>query len=128
MNVSELVVALQNSKGPDRKLDAEIAKLVGFTKSTDKKKSVWRKPDGTTGNPPGYTRLVDYAIELANFIAPDNVGGCSWEKDRGTAKINSGPYVHGANPAIALCVAALQILWLRQDDEPKVINRPDQRN
>ena len=126
MNVSEIVIALQNAKGPDRNLDKQIALQAGFksaeeapseadTLATDR--VVWRKPDGTPGRILAYTQSVDAAIELVGSIAPNSVGGCSWEKGRGSAKVGDGPYVHAANPAIALCAAALQLLWSRQNAE-----------
>ena len=127
MDLSELIVALQNAKAPTRKLDVEIAKLLGFKriaeppapnqKNPPGKKLNWYTPDGVPGKVPPYTRLVDSARNLVNSVAPDNVGGCSWEKGRASARINDGPYVHAANPAIALCAAALQILWVQQESK-----------
>lgn len=126
MDVAQIVLALQHAKGPDRNLDLEIAKLLGFRRTVKEiptgrgrppaKRVIWLKPDGTPERVPAYTQLVDSAIELASLIAPHNVGGCSWEEGRGSAKINNGPYVHAANPALALCAAALQLMWSLERD------------
>lgn len=113
MEIAELIVALQSAKAPDRRLDVEIATILGYRKPADK----WLKPDGSIGKVYAYTRVIDNAMEMADFAAPEHVGGCSWEKSKGAAKINDGPYAYAANPAIALCVAALQILWRKQRGE-----------
>ncbi|MGH0218247.1 hypothetical protein NKY66_30820 [Sinorhizobium meliloti] len=104
MALQDLIDDLQNATGPDRKLDAAIAKIVAIAQRSE---VVTAMPPSDPSKVPHYTRLLDHAYALAQAISPSNMGGCSWEEGKGTAKLNDGPYIQAATPALALCIAAL---------------------
>ncbi|PJR11333.1 hypothetical protein [Sinorhizobium meliloti] len=102
MAIADLIRDLELATGPDRSLDLSIAFIVRYKREDDV---------GTTGgsNVPPYTSSVDAALQLLHKMAPNSSGGVSWQADgSGTATANDGVYSHAANPAIALCLAALR--------------------
>lgn len=114
MSYLEVINKLKELKSHDRFVDLEIAKLMGYTRNVTVieggKRTVWYAPSGEKArHVPAYTESVNEAIKLAHELVPDHVGGCSWENNMtvGTARINDGPYIQAASPAIALCMAAL---------------------
>ena len=118
MNLDELILALQNAKEPDRNLDEGIATFSGYQKAPEEngenEKTAWLTPVGTPAELPFYTMLVEDALAFTTFAAPDHIGGISWGLGAGKATINGNETAEAANPAIALCIAALRILRLRQ--------------
>lgn len=112
MNIGELILSLHRSTGPDRSLDEKIAILMGYVRQVGswngKERVVWLEPDGNReARIPAYTRSTEHAYDLAERVFPGHRGGCSWEPDMGSARVNEGPFVEAANPAIALCIAVL---------------------
>jgi hypothetical protein len=116
----ELIKRLARLSGPNRGLDGEIGKLIGYTRRTKTdtdsasgkqiRMAVWDSPSGDEVRMPHFTRLLHDAYSLAQTILPDNVGGASWDETSGAARIADGPYVTAANAAIAICIAALDQL------------------
>jgi hypothetical protein len=114
LTLEDIIYRLENAKGPDRTLDAEIALAVGYQRRTEnpndaERRVVWIKPDG--GLPekiPCFTATVDDALSLVRRVAPDKSGGFSWERGVGSAKLGESQYVQSVSPAIALCIAALK--------------------
>lgn len=113
MPIDEIISELEAASGPDRKIDAAIALLVGYRRGVEKDPSVgerviWLSPSGIGARIPYYTAVIDAAYDLAQTIAPDHVGGCSWEKGMGSARILPMETCQAASPVIALCLAALK--------------------
>lgn len=118
MQVDEVIAQIKGANAPSRHLDAEVALVLGYKKVIESAgaaisngttpKAHWVNPEGQiVSKLPYYTSDIMHAYMLANQIAPDHVGGCSWEKGCGTARIEYGPYFEAATPAMALCLAAL---------------------
>ena len=117
ISLSDLSERLKSLTGPDRRVDIEIAMLSGYRREINEadRRVLWFDPKGTDPvRIPPYTASVDHAREFAEFVAPDHVGGCSWERGMGSAKLNSGPYIEASTPALALCLAAVNELIQRQ--------------
>ncbi|MEY9196653.1 hypothetical protein ABIA16_001769 [Sinorhizobium fredii] len=120
MSIDRTIELLQAATGPSRSLDVAIATAIGWRKSVKKVRdangqmkdvAVWIVPNSNDiGKMPLYSGNLQHALELAEQIAPDNVGGCSWEDGLGSARIDAGPYFQACNPQIALCMAALHHL------------------
>lgn len=133
MTRDELIAALETATGPDAALDGEIALTQGYTfeRRSGHRNEWWYTPDGRRvafhwhdNKPPRYTESVDAAITLVPENAHHTI--ITQLKDgRGTAHIVmavlDGRYEGGkrlmrcppeperrANPAIALCIAALK--------------------
>ena len=119
LDVTSIIETLRDSPAPDRQIDAAIAQLMGYQK-TERERQVgnvlrpfvtWVDPKGEpVAKIPYYTQWIDHALLLANEVSPDHVGGCSWEKGTGSAKIDDSPYCQAVTPAMALCMAALTIM------------------
>jgi hypothetical protein len=116
--LESIIDALSRATGPDRRLDIEIALLVGYRRKIEHvsdgpdlepvRRVLWIPP--TKNDPemiPHFTKSLDNAYDLAQTIAPGSVGGCSWENGSATARIDDGPYCAAATPALALCIAVL---------------------
>jgi hypothetical protein len=125
MDIREIIDQLQGLKGPSRRLDGEIAQLVGWKKKVEafkdpnsgqaRERVLWLVPSNNDeGIIPRYTLSIQDAYNLAQDLAPDNIGGCSWENGQGTAIINDGSYFQAASAPIALCIAALSAKLERQ--------------
>lgn len=123
MDIQILIDKLKAATGPERALDGQIAEVLGWQKRLEpvidpktgesKQRTLWIVPAGDDfGRIPLYTSSLDAAFELAHAVAPDNVGGCTWEKGKGSARIVGGPYCQAATPILALCVAALTMKML----------------
>ncbi|MBP1842021.1 GH18 family chitinase [Rhizobium petrolearium] len=116
MRASEIVAKLLATDGPDRQIDLAIALYLGFERkaepdsaSANGRRVTWTDPAGQlVMGVPFYTKSLDQAYELAQILNPGNVGGCSWEPDKGSARIDNGHYWQAVSPAIALCIAALE--------------------
>ncbi|MDQ0322313.1 hypothetical protein QO002_004519 [Pararhizobium capsulatum DSM 1112] len=124
MSISELIVELQHADGPDRKLDVEIATMLGYERRAvtvktgagkDQTKKLWFHPkrNGTV-QIPKYTENIDVARKLAATIVPRCSAGFTWGTSFATAKINQGRTVMGATPALALCIAALSAKYVQE--------------
>ncbi|MBW6420183.1 hypothetical protein KX729_01890 [Rhizobium sp. XQZ8] len=110
MKRAELIFALRDAKGPDRKLDVEIAKLVHQNRADSEAPIVWSDLVGYPEKIPRFTRSMKSAFALVSLVSPKKSGGCAWEPGAGSATIGDGPVEQAANPAIALCIAAIQFL------------------
>lgn len=130
MDIQSVIEKLEAATGPERGLDGQIAQAIGWRKKVEpitdpktgekKQRTLWIVPAGDDfGNIPRYTASLDAAYDLANSIAPNNVGGCTWEKGKGSARIVGGPYCQAATPILALCVAALTIRMLLSNQQPR---------
>ncbi|MEY9773068.1 hypothetical protein [Sinorhizobium fredii] len=121
MDIREIIDQLQRLEGPSRRLDGEIAQVVGWKKKVEafkdpktgetRERLLWLVPSNNDeGIIPRYTLNINDAYDLAQELAPNNIGGCSWEPGKGTAIINDGTYCQAASPPIALCIAALKAI------------------
>lgn len=119
LDIDDVISHLKAASIGSRSLDLEIAQMIGWQRALEpvtdqitgdiRTKTLWLIPKtGDPGRVPAYTMSIDAAYDLAQVLAPSNVGGCSWEDGMGSAKIGmNGAYAQAATPAIALCIAAL---------------------
>jgi hypothetical protein len=104
-----ILESLRALEAPSRKIDTDIALLIGFEKY-GAEKVVWLHPETRKeAKVPRYTSLISAAFDFAQMLVPENVGGCAWENGLGSAKIEPGPPFQAPNPAIALCMCALYV-------------------
>lgn len=83
--LSEFIARLEKAEGPDRELDAELARFEGWTfeKMKGDAHPYWRKPDTTAyymrerNGPPAYTVSLDASLALVERVMP----GWSWSVD-----------------------------------------------
>ncbi|OBZ93157.1 hypothetical protein ADU59_23950 [Pararhizobium polonicum] len=118
MTPRELIHRLGTLSKPDRTLDGELGKLIGYTRrfkvdidpatGEQRHTPVWDAPNGGEARMPQFTKLIHDAHLLAQALFPDSIGGASWDEVGGAARIDAGRYVTAANPAIAICIAALE--------------------
>lgn len=118
MTPRELITRLKALSKPDRLLDDEIGMLIGYTRrfkvdidpatGEQRHTPVWDAPNGGEVRMPHFTKLIHNAHLLAQTLFPDSIGGASWDEVGGAARIDDGRYVTAANPAIAICIAALE--------------------
>jgi hypothetical protein len=120
----EILEALRDAKAPNRRLDIEIALLLGWTRTSaivrgddgrSSKSVSWFKPgEDTPSAVPFYTSSIDAAYELAQYLIPGHAAACTWSKEESTAVIDDGSPVIAADPAIALCIAILLEYFKRE--------------
>lgn len=118
MDLQHVIDQLAVATGSDRRLDGEIAQIVGFRRRVEefrdgstgevRTRVLWVVPTGEAApRVPHYTRDIVDAVELAREEFPGHVGGCSWEPGRASARIDDGPYFQAASVPLALCMAVL---------------------
>lgn len=93
--------------GPARNIDGRLALLVGFRKVQRAGNVFWVYSDDQETRVPAYTADLDAAFHFAQVILPDNVGAFAFDNNTYRAQFWDGPVCYGANPAIAICRAAL---------------------
>lgn len=121
MQIQDVTTALFRSARGARDLDLEIAQAIGWTtRKIDVKdaasgftvlKTVWFDPG--TDQPasiPYYTTDIQAAYELCMLLASDDAGAVVIESTGTRAAIGDQAAVYHSDPAIALCIAALQSL------------------
>ena len=64
----QLAYRVEDLPGPDRAVDADIARAIGWTTAPHPDKSwhddIWLQPDGCRGDLPAFTRLIDAALTI----------------------------------------------------------------
>jgi hypothetical protein len=118
-----LIDELKKTKANNRKLDEAIALIAGYkrvvgeitgTDGSSEPDISWLQPKKTAAGPlPKFTHSIDMARRFVEIVSPKAVAGCSWEHGAGSAQINTGPRIEAYTPAIALCIAGVE-LKLRQ--------------
>ncbi|MDX0572189.1 hypothetical protein GOD68_18345 [Sinorhizobium medicae] len=121
MSNADLIAALEAATRPDRKMDEKLAVAAGWTQVPEivpgsqgrgERRLLWFYPGEQTARLPKFTESIDAALEFVGIIAPGPSGGFTWggpnRFKRGKAQLNDGEQVQAANPAIALCIAALK--------------------
>lgn len=127
--MNEIIALLEKADGPDRAIDADIAKAIGWThqKMKGDAKHYWRKPGETKyfmrvdAGPPKYTHSIDDAVSLvppgvfwvASFGKVRNnepLGGCQIYQGGDISDVGD-PISEGEGHSvpIAICIASLKI-------------------
>jgi hypothetical protein len=102
-----LLQELRNLEYPSRKIDTDIALLLGFERF-EGDKVVWLHPDTRRETRvPRFTATLTQAHDLARTLLPNHVAACTWGPEYSSARIEPGPQFEATNPAIALCLCAL---------------------
>ncbi|SMF57900.1 hypothetical protein SAMN02982989_0656 [Xaviernesmea oryzae] len=124
MNVADVIANLKSAQHGSRRLDGQIAQLLGWQlqivddPSRPKgKRYLWTVPnEQNDAVVPSYTTNLTAAYELAQKVVPSNVGGFAWKDGAFQAQIGlNTPVATAATPAIAICIAALQHLAVEAD-------------
>ena len=108
--MKDLIERLEKATGPDRSLDGEIARILGWSQErvewAGHNDIHWKSPNGNlSGEPPYYTRDLDAAQSVVPRDMLWSVG--TWSDNFATV----GPEINvdtAPSPAIALCIAALK--------------------
>jgi hypothetical protein len=120
MNISDLIEQLERAPEGLRELDMEVAKILGWRRSsqavTDERtkatkiEAIWINPASSQpGRVPRYTTNIQSAFEFVQQLTPTSVGAVKWDNGHGSAWIDmTAAPVFAANPALALCAAALR--------------------
>lgn len=110
IELDKLIARLRDLKASDRDIDYDIAQLMGWRQVKLSSNVVWLVPNSDeTAKVPRFTKFLHDAYNLAIEVAPDHVGGASWEPNGGSARINDEPYMQACSPSVALCIAALTL-------------------
>lgn len=118
MRIDAVIDSLRASEGPSRRLDVEIAQMIGWRLRTEtvvdvntgeqKQKHLWLVPQSEElGKIPFFTSELGAAFRLSQDIAPSEPAAFCWEHGQCSAQVGNGPAVIAANAAIALCLAVL---------------------
>ena len=118
MDIEAALRLVLASTGPDRQLDGEIARAVGWSRRTEPVKDVagstslkttWYLPDSEDiGRLPFYTTNLQAAYELFEQLCPNRSAGVSWGDGYASAEVSEGSVIErAATPALALCALAL---------------------
>lgn len=99
----DLLERLRQASGPDPSLDLEIANTVNWFEISNVVDISGRR------QVPQFTRYLDFALKLARAVEPRHVGAFQWDRGSTKAVIDDQQHSGGANPAIALCIAALEL-------------------
>jgi hypothetical protein len=114
---NESLIALaercEKATGPDRELDAEIARAIGWTNvSPVGHGHVGHCPNHFFGSVPLHTASLDAAMTLVPEGEQWNVASYPWAEHTHKAAAwvgnKRGPVIGAATPALALCAAALR--------------------
>ncbi len=118
MYLKEIIKKLRVLEEPDRNLDMQIALEMGYQQREEdiqspngemQKRRLWLIPTGESADRvPYYTSSLEHAFRLAQLIAPEEVGVVASVNGKGKAQLEGDDPYDGANPAIALCLAALK--------------------
>lgn len=121
-NYARLIELLESSEEPDRGIDGELAKLVGWQKTVVSldaaragqpgRKSHWRTPHGDDAiYPPAYTADFDRAFDFANQILPNHIAAVTWKiGESSRAQLEGATVSIAPNAQRALCAAVLRAL------------------
>lgn len=110
--MKDIIERLKKATGPDRQLDNDIEAAISLPKPTN--------PDDLPGYPPRFTAV----FEDAKTLVPEGFNGSvAFGRHCGAILWRDHPRNHlgdhrGATPAIALCIAALTALTLREKLAP----------
>lgn len=122
MSARAVIKTLKRLNSPNRQVDFTIAQLVGYSVKEDGKEYVdrdgrtrkevsWYHPSGVRiKRVPFFTLKVDEAIILLNLVAKEKAGGLVWEIQGASAQLEGGPVAEGFSPAVALCIAILEVM------------------
>jgi len=114
MTTPDLLTRLEKATGPDRELDEDLARELGWETVMQWNGLVWKSPSGNTGyTPPRFSSSIDEALSLV----PE--GAIKWSVSGGLdgmwgATVDMGVVglicadFKGHTPALALCIAALR--------------------
>lgn len=105
MEVEAIIEELSALTGPNRRVDKMLFDFVAGLEGGRNLTDVQNIPHFTTG--------LNVAYNLAEMISPHSVGGVSWNRRGSRAQVGDLPICDGANPAIALCIAALRAYQAR---------------
>lgn len=128
--MNEIIGMLEKADGPDRKIDGEIAKALGWThqKMKGDANAYWRKPWETNyymrqkNGPPEYMESLDVAVSLipAGMFWVLSFGKTRKDEPLGGCQIYQGGDIddvgdpvsegEGNSVHIAICIAALKLL------------------
>lgn len=121
MSYYDLVKDLLATPEGSSELDERLAETIGWQKvehqavenseTVTRTRTFWILPNSQEpGKVPPYTRSIQAAYELAEYIAPEQVCACSWADGKAKAQIGlEGLSVEAGSPAVALCIAVLRI-------------------
>lgn len=118
MEIDVIIDRLKAAKAPSRRLDVDIAQVVGWRLKTEtfvdtatgetKQRHLWLVPKSEElGKVPFYTSDLEAAYTLIQDIAPDEPVGCTWSGEGASARMADGPAIEAINAPIALCIVAL---------------------
>lgn len=118
MYLKEIIKRLRSLDGPDRDLDMEIAREMGYQMREEEtvgpagdsiKRKLWLVPSGESADRvPLYTSSLEHAYRLALTIAPRDPAAAASVGGRGRAQLEGDELFEGHNPAIALCLAVMK--------------------
>jgi hypothetical protein len=128
-----LIDELKKTKTSNRKLDEAIALIAGYKRVVDEAPSQggssepqvsWIQPRKAVSGPlPKFTHSIDMARRFVEIVSPKSVAGCSWEHGAGSAQINTGPRIEAHTPAIALCIAGVELKLRQHMKRPQEVVR-----
>lgn len=117
MDVSNTISDLQELDGPKRKVDGDIARIIGWKKIVESRPSpsgeeievgAWYLPSGKKARKvPFYTESVNSAYELMKLFAPERAAACAFGPDICKAQIEGMDPVFSKSLPVAMCLAAL---------------------
>jgi hypothetical protein len=129
INVAQLISDLASAKGASRALDRKIALSVGYRLTTGEDgRPTWRSPAGTSASTyPRYTDSVDEASVLARAIGQKHSVWLTFDRPS-QARIGEATICTAATPALALCLAAMQLKLYRYRQRSKTAAHKDRVN
>lgn len=92
---------------PDRSADKTIAEIIGMKEKVVNGTPYWALGDRLFHRVPAFTSSIDAALIAVEASGAIESGGVTFGLTPATAVLNDGEHCRGANPALALCVAAL---------------------
>ncbi|NSY19988.1 hypothetical protein [Neorhizobium sp. AL 9.2.2] len=121
MFLADLIVALGDIDGSNRKLDAEIARAVGWTKKMERRRDksdgnvieigVWYRPDGSEARKvPFFTESVQSAYEFVRGLDQDMVAACSFGPEGAKAHVEGQTPIYARTLPVVLCIAGLKTI------------------
>ena len=119
----EVLRQLKKAKAPHRTLDIAIGLFVGYKKHIDEQappppqgkepKYYFTDPSGQMMKIPDYTRNLDEARKVAEFLMYGVPIAFSWKEEIYSAQLFNGPKVEAPDPALAVCTAAFEAYVMR---------------
>ncbi|OAP43742.1 hypothetical protein ATC00_02560 [Sinorhizobium americanum] len=115
MSLERILRLVEGATGSDRRLDVILGRLIGYkmveggSTDADPLEAHWVREDGKPVKMPRFSESVDAAWRFSSSLCPGaEILAVTFGQDMPKAQVNSSKAEGLAEPALALCAAAIR--------------------